>query len=712
MIASDGGGDERRRKRQWAREHRADNTSLGDELPEVANPGRKALCRSDLHLFLQWYFPHSTGMGPFGAPQMQLIDRFAMACRHPSRFLSVLSRGFVKTTVSVHALLWAGLYGHSQNSVFLAANAALASNAVESIKRELLGNDLLHEDFPEVTVSLRALNNTHHRAKSQTFNGVLTCPEWKKDTIVFPTLEGSPSSGCIIQSKGLEAASRGLSYKRLDGFNVRPTVVVIDDAQTDKSAKSAKEIQKRSDIIRKGVARLGGHGSKSSVIINGTPLQPDDLIEQLCDRKLHPGWSKTRCPMVPQLPTEEELQVHWLGPYARILTNFDDDNIESQERAEKAATEYYKQHRDAMDAGFEVAWWSIPLEKNEISAIQHAMNIAILEGWDVFMAECQLSPLKPTVSSTLQIDISVAKRTSNYARFVVPLTAQHLVFGVDVHDEILYYAVAAVASDFTGYVIDYGTHPDQKSNFFTHATVKRTLSREYPGESPERCIELGVEDLVYRLLHEIFRTPNGDAVPITNGLVDVGYKPVAVANALRRLLPSSQVVLMAKGIGIGPDQKPMVDYDLDIKKVFRCGPDKKRPRWIMPVSGRDGQLVRVDSDTNYWADVTAARFVQSADVARWQLFGGAGDDHSMIAAHLTCMAPFLKAGSKSGRSVNVWDYAGSSRDNHYWDCVVQCALAASISGAEVPGVIRTVEVPIKTVKASEIIAQRRAERRP
>jgi hypothetical protein len=690
---------ERTRKAHTARDRRSEASDIG-QLPPVKNPHIKAMCRDHLHLFLQWFFPQSTGIGAFGSPQMNLIDRLSLACNHPSRFLSVLSRGFVKTTTSVHTLIWAAVYGHSLNSVFLGANDDMASESISSIKRELLFNQRLFDQFPEVCHPIRCLDNKPQRCMGQSYLGKLTMPEWTGDTIVFPTIDGSASSGVIIQSKGLEAASRGLSYKRIDGLNVRPTLVVIDDPQTEKSAKSKPEIKNRSSIIRKGVSRLGGHGSKCSVVINATPIEPDDLIEELCDKKKHPGWAKVRCPMFPQMPDIEDLQKTWLGRYSEILTNFNDDDIDSQERAEREAREYYRARREEFDAGFDCAWWSIPLEPNEISAIQHGMNIAILEGWDVFMSECQLSPLKPTVSATLAITPDVAYRTSSYGKGVVPLDCQHLVFGVDVHDELLYYSVAAVTGDFTGYVIDYGTFPDQEVPFFTHVTVRNTLAKKYPGESPERVVELGIEDLVHHLLHNRWSNTNGDEVAITGGCVDYGYKPTEAANALRRLLPASQIVTMSRGVGIGVTKKPMQEYDLSPKLVFKCGPDKKRPRWIQPVKGRDGLLTRTDFDTNYWKDVTAARFVQFGDVARWQVFGGDGDDHSMWAAHMSCEAPTLI--SANGRSVNQWDYAGSSHDNHYWDTVVMCVLAASISGASVPGTQQTVEVPRTVVKASEV----------
>ncbi len=57
----------------------------------------------------------------------------------------------------------------------------------------------------------------------------------------------------------------------------------------------------------------------------------------------------------------------------------------------KAATEYYRQHRNEMDAGAVIAW---PERYNhdELSAIQHAMNLR-LQDEAAFFAEYQNEPL-------------------------------------------------------------------------------------------------------------------------------------------------------------------------------------------------------------------------------------------------------------------------------------------------------------------------------
>ncbi len=659
-------------------------TSIGD-IPEPENPEIKRLCRTDLQLFLQWYFPQSCGLGPYGPPQIAVIERIERACFRSARYLSLLPRGYSKSALSLRAILWAMLYGHSSYSVFLAANDELASEAIGAIKTELMSNPRLAADFPEVVVAIRALDNKPQRAMGLNHNGRLLWMKWSSDCIAMPTVDGSPASGCVLVAKGIEAAARGLNFTRPDGSVVRPQLVVGDDLQTEKTAKSVPATNQRLEILKKAVSRLGGHGFRTSVLINGTILRNGDLMDRMSDRKLFPGWQKVLTQMCPEMPSEEVLHKHWLGPYRDLLVEYDEDDIDGQVKAEIAALEYYREHREEMDEGFSVSWPSIPLEQNEISAIQHAMNIYILDGADVFHSECQNKPMTALSTGAMEIGNDVAERFSGYARGCVPNDAPHLVFGVDVHKEILYWVVAAIQSDFTGYIVDYGAFPEQPDPYqFTHATVRKTLQMHLDEPAPERAIQLGVEDLVHDLLHREWRTQNGDPIGISCGLVDVGFKSTEVANALRRLLPASEKVLMSRGVGIGARSKPMPEYDLSAKRVIKAGPDPRRPRWILPTTGRDGVLYRVDHDSNFWKSTLAARLNQSSGPGRWELFGakdGPDEDHSMLVSHLMCEKP--QDENSAGRTVSVWAPSGH-RENHWFDCSVMCCVAASLSGAQLP----------------------------
>jgi len=67
--------------------------------------------------------------------------------------------------------------------------------------------------------------------------------------IVLPTIPGSRASGAIIKVAGLTGRIRGMKYKRADGQTVRPSLVVLDDPQTDESARSLSQCATRESTL-------------------------------------------------------------------------------------------------------------------------------------------------------------------------------------------------------------------------------------------------------------------------------------------------------------------------------------------------------------------------------------------------------------------------------------------------------------------------------
>jgi succinate dehydrogenase/fumarate reductase-like Fe-S protein len=72
------------------------------------------------------------------------------------------------------ACLWSALIGATEFVCLIAASADRAQNLLETIKVWLETNDLLNEDFPEVTVPVRALDRITNRQKGQKHNGIAT----------------------------------------------------------------------------------------------------------------------------------------------------------------------------------------------------------------------------------------------------------------------------------------------------------------------------------------------------------------------------------------------------------------------------------------------------------------------------------------------------------------------------------------------------------
>jgi hypothetical protein len=65
--------------------------------------------------------------------------------------------------------------------------------------------------------------------------------------------------------------------------------------------------------------------------------------------------------------------------------------------------------------------------------------------------------------------------------------------------------------------------------------------------------------------------------------------------------------------------------------------------------------------------------------------------HIMFAEHLTAESPTMV--TANGRTVGEWSMRPGRSDNHWLDCMVGCAVAASMLGASLPGA-----KPIQQVK--------------
>lgn len=633
-------------------------------IPPPFNPERKLRCEQDLLSFLVEYFPNSTGLAPFGAKQVRAIKQLEHAILVSGRFLNLIPRGYCKSSISEGACLWAALYGHRRFILFFGANDESAKSGIEAIQTELATNPLLAEDFPEVCLPVAKLENKSMRCASQTYNGQLTYIGWNSEEVIFPTIVGSHASGAVIRASGLLAASRGARHLRPDGTRVRPDLSIIDDPQTDQSAVSPPETKRRLRVIRNSILRLGGHGRQIAVCMNATKIADNDLVDQISDRKQNKGWVTIRAETVITMPTNFESL--WLGKYADLLLDFNEEDPNSQADALGRATAFYKKHWDEMNAGAAVTWDHVPLEPGEISAIQHALNIYIIEGEDVFDAECQNNPSRNDVAGYLQLSASVRDRKNDLPRGAMPDGSQVSVFGIDVHDEILYWTQSAIFPDFSGSVINYSCFPPQPTSYFSHSKIKHKLTDSFPGCTVDEAILQGL----IQVLSQLSKTP------FACGLIDSGYKPDIVSEAIRQ--SGLGHVYSSRGIGIGPAEKPMPEYDVSPKRARRAGPDPIRPRWYFPREIRR----RVHFDANYWKDFGAARLTQVDGPGCWHLFGGDRTDHSLYADHLCAEQPVAMAAK--GRTVNVWKVV-SHRDNHYWDTYVLCQVAGSIAGCQLPG---------------------------
>src|SRR5690606_27513345 len=94
---------------------------------------------------------------------------------------------------------------------------------------------------------------------------------------------------------------------------------------------------------------------------------------------------------------------------------------------------------------------------------------------------------------------------------------------IDVHTDVLYYAVAGWGDDFTGSIVDYGTFPDQKIGYFAKRDARYTLEKLYPRMGVEGRIYAGLEALTDLILGREWPRDDGVAMRVDRCLIDANY---------------------------------------------------------------------------------------------------------------------------------------------------------------------------------------------
>lgn len=655
--------------------------------PEVVNRARRKRCEKSFEAFCVTYFPAAFHL-PWSDDHLRIIEKIERSVLEGGLFAFAMPRGSGKTTLCRAAGLWALLYGFRDYICLIGSAEDQAKMMLDAIRRELLGNDRLLEDFPEAIYPIRKLENNARKQAGQLCNGKPTFITWAADKLVMPTIDGSPCSGAIITVAGLDSNIRGQHHTKMDGTVVRPSLVILDDPQTRQSAASPTQTKHRLSILNGDVLGMAGPDVKIAGFMTCTKIYHDDLADQILDRQRNPEWQGECTKMVYRFPPGSEAEKLW-DQYAQLRA----EGLREGDGG-KRATAFYIKHREVMDAGAVVAWPQ-RFNSDEVSALQHAINLKLRDE-EAFFAEYQNEPLSAQVDEDLLTPDEVANRTNGRPRKQVPKPATCLTAFVDVQEKALFYAVCAWEPDFTGYVIDYGTFPDQRRRYFTLRDVTRTLATEYPGTGVEGAIQSGLDHLVGELMGKNWRVAGGGVLRIERCLIDAGYLPGVVANVCHR---AAGGVMPSKGVGIRAGQKPMSTYRR--KRGERHG-----HHWYVPNVSRTSELRHVLIDTNFWKSFVHARLATaSGDRGALTLFGKSASEHRLLAEHVAGAETFVRT-EGHGRSVCEWSIKPSKPDNHWFDCLVGCAVAASMCGVRF-GVERQPEPARPPIKLSELRAVQR-----
>lgn len=668
-----------------------------DWLTAVDDPERKAACAKSLERFCNTYHPLTFAL-PWCQDHLRVIAKLEQAVLRGGRFAMAMPRGHGKSVLVKAACEWAALYGHHEFICLIGSTDGAAREMLDGIKSDLENNMELYADFPEVCGPIRALEGIANRCPGQHSRGKRTHIGWRGDEIVLPTVEDSPASGVIIRVAGITGRLRGMSFSRPDGQTVRPSLVILDDPQTDESARSLSQCQKRERIISGAVLGLAGPKRKISAVMPCTVIVPGDVADNLLDQEINPDWNGERTKLMPVLPTNKKM---W-DRYADIRA----ENLRRTGTIEDA-TQFYRENREAMDLGAVVSWQE-RYEPDEISAIQHAMNL-LLKDKQTFWAEYQNEPLPDKVMDDEQLSADdFCNRVNGIPQRIVPLGHSVMTAYIDMQLAALPFVVCSWGAEFTGSVVDYGVWPAQGNlNEWMLRTTRPTIRdyyQQHEGKDAgtEGLLHYALTQLVGMLLAHEWECQDGTKRKIERIMIDAQWQESTdVVYQFCRDHEFTAMLLPSHGFGITATNVPFSERK--VRPGERVGLE-----WRMPVPGSRRGIRHVNYDTNHWKTFVQNRMmVAIGDPGALTLFGRKPAMHARFAEHFRAEYPVVTRNENTGRTVVVWK-SKPFIDNHWWDGLVGCAVGASIQGCALPSQQPSPSMqPRQRIKLSELQAQKR-----
>jgi hypothetical protein len=132
------------------------------------------------------------------------------------------------------------------------------------------------------------------------------------------------------------------------------------------------------------------------------------------------------------------------------------------------------------------------------------------------------------------------------------------------------------------------------------------------------------------------------------------------------------------GKGVTASMKPLNEY--------RNEPgDRAGLNWRAPtIRGKRGAVRHIVADVNFWKSFVQSRLATAmGDSGALSLWGDKPERHRLFAEHLTAEYRIRTEGR--GRTVHEWKMRPERADNHWLDCLVGCAVGASMLGVELIG---------------------------
>lgn len=655
-------------KKERARRREAELSESGrdiGDIPAVKNPERREACRRDFLLFCKTYGAHVFAL-EWSQPHLEAGERFQRVAEIGGLAALAMTRGWGKTSLAQWAVKFGVLYALRHFVVYVGATADEAYDRLAEIKTELETNDLLLEDFPEICYPIHQLEGITQRAKGQLYKGERTQITWGKRRIILPTIPGSAASGSVIDARGITGAMRGMKHTTPEGKIIRPDMAIGDDPQTEQSARSPYQVNKRLKIINGAMLNLSGPGRRIAAMVPCTVVEPDDLADQLLDREKNPHWQGQRSPALGALPKDDKLWDRYATARAEGLRNEDGG---------EAGNRFYKKHRKQLDAGADVIWPQ-NIKEGDVSALQTLMNIKI-DDEESFWAEYMQQPMSRLdhLENKPEPD-EIARQIVNIPAGIVPMETPRLVAFIDPNYKLLWWMVCAFGDGFTGHIVDYGAWPDQGRNYWTTRDAGKTMNTKMPRGSLASRLLNGLEALTDDLLGREWLNEQKQPGRIERCLVDANLGEISdTVYQFCRQSKHAAILTPSHGHFLGARDRPMYEWKQEPS-------DRMGHHWRERMSKTKAKRF-VSFDANRWKTAVFERLsVPRGGPGALTIHAGSRVRHRMLLDHLA--AEYPEPDDHKGRTINVWKEL-KNRDNDLLDALAGCHVGASMQGIAIAG---------------------------
>ncbi len=439
--------------------------------PQSILDERERLEKDD-RAWLRFFFPDP----PFGfwydftSQQGAMIQAIGDAILHGGDQAIAASRGEGKTVIARRLTLKYALSGRIKFAVLFNATGSDATDSLKAIRGDLEENERLANYYREVCTPVERLEGVPQRAATMLVSGkelysgreFANYPAkfvWCGHEIYLPHVPGSPAGGAIIATRGLDSSVRGLNKR-----GRRPDVAIIDDPDTEETARSEEQARKLEDRIDRAIAGLGGQQRGIARVLLTTLQNRTCVSFRFTDPMSKSSWKGKRFRFLLQPPSRDDLWEEYVGMVQSNLQMQDADG-EPLDPFARGAHAFYLQNREAMEAGAVVAnphrYDHADLGDGthlEESALQRYYNLVAKIGPEAVATEYDNDP--PEDSGPIESGLSatrIQRQVSGYARHVLPPGCDLLTQGIDVRKSALHWVVRAWRKEpWAGYTVAYG----------------------------------------------------------------------------------------------------------------------------------------------------------------------------------------------------------------------------------------------------------------